>query len=147
MRFGTKDIIEEFFVQSVNADIIFNLVERTDYYLLYKIAHCPKAFGEQGGVYLADLAEEAEMSVTEASKAVHILDEKGYVMWHTDEKKERTYITLTGKARELMESQKQRMILCYKKIMSDLDPSEIQIMLSTLSKIRGIIREEHEAAV
>ena len=39
MRFETRDKIEEFFVDGVNADVIFDLVERTDYYFIYRILH------------------------------------------------------------------------------------------------------------
>ena len=52
----------------------------------------------EDGVYLSDLAEYMHMSITDISKAVKKLQQKGYVEWHTDDKKERTYITPTTKA-------------------------------------------------
>lgn len=41
----------------------------------------------EDGVYLSDLAEYMHMSITDISKAVKKLQQKGYVEWHTDDKK------------------------------------------------------------
>ena len=69
MRFETRDKIEEFFVDGVNADVIFDLVERTDYYFMYRILHSHSVLEDGRSVYLADLADELEMPVIELSKA------------------------------------------------------------------------------
>lgn len=141
MRFETKDRIEEFFVDGANADTIFNLVERTDYYFMYKIMHSHAIFDDGCSVYLADLASELDMPVTELSKVMHKMEEKGYVTWHTDEKKERSYVTLTGKASELMDNQKRLMIECYKKILDRIPQEELSAALKTMGIIRRIIKE------
>ena len=141
MRFETRDKIEEFFVDGVNADVIFDLVERTDYYFMYRILHSHSVLEDGRSVYLADLADELEMPVIELSKVMHKMEEKGYVTWHTDEKKERSYVTLTGKAAELMADQKKLMGECYKKILERIPQEELTIALRTMSDIRRIIKE------
>ena len=141
MRFETKDKIEEFFVDGINADVIFDLVERTDYYFMYRIMHSHAIFEDGRSVYLSDLAEELEMPVVELSKVMHAMEDKGYVTWHTDEKKERSYVTLTGKAVSLMSGQKQMMIECYKKILELIPQEELTAALKTMGDIRRIIKE------
>ena len=141
MRFETKDKIEEFFVDGINADVIFDLVERTDYYFMYRIMHSHAIFEDGRSVYLSDLAEDLEMPVVELSKVMHAMEDKGYVTWHTDEKKERSYVTLTGKAVSLMSGQKQMMIECYKKILELIPQEELTAALKTMGDIRRIIKE------
>ncbi len=141
MRFETKDKIEEFFVDGINADVIFDLVERTDYYFMYRIMHSHAIFEDGRSVYLSDLAEDLEMPVVELSKVMHAMEDKGYVTWHTDEKKERSYVTLTGKAVSLMSGQKQMMIECYKKILELIPQEELTAALKTMGDIRRIIKK------
>ena len=69
------------------------------------------------------------------------MEDKGYVTWHTDEKKERSYVTLTGKAAELMADQKTLMVECYKKILERIPQEELTIALRTMGDIRRIIKE------
>lgn len=141
MRFETKDRIEEFFVDAVNADVVFDLIERTDYYFLYKLIHSKALLEDGRSVYLADLAAELEMPVTVLSKVMQAMDDKGYVTWHTDQKKERSYVTLTGRAADLMARQKSFMTQCYEKIVEQVSPEELKISLTTLGAIRKIIKE------
>ena len=42
-----------------------------------------------------------KLSIPETSKMVKSLENKGYIIWKLDEKKERTYLVLTNKAIEL----------------------------------------------
>ena len=133
MRFETRDKIEEFFVDGVNADVIFDLVERTDYYFMYRILHSHSVLEDGRSVYLADLANELEMPVIELSKVMHKMEDKGYVTWNT--------VTLTGKAAELMADQKKLMVECYKKILERIPQEELTIALRTMGDIRRIIKE------
>lgn len=141
LRFETKDKIEEFFVDRVNVDIIFDLVERTDYYFMYRILHSHAVFEDGRSVYLADLAAELDMAVIDLSKIMHLMEDKGYVTWHTDEKKERSYVTLTGKATDLMMRQKALMIECYKKMVEQIPKEDLEASLRTIGDIRKIIKE------
>lgn len=144
MRFETKDKIEEFFVDGVNADIVFSLVERTDYYFLYKIMHSKCIFEDGKSVYLSELAGEIEMPMPYLSKVMHALVDKGYVTWHTDEKKERSYVTLTSRASELMQKQKDLMIESYKRIVELIPSEDLKMALETLGSIRRVINDVKE---
>lgn len=134
-------IEEEFFLKSVNVERVFQVIERTDYLFLYNIKECMNNSESPEGVYLSELAEQMELSITDTSKAVKSLEEKGYVIWKLDENKEKTYIVLTNKAVELSRGQKRKMTEAYKKITSNIRKEDIEFTLQTLSKIRQLLED------
>ena len=92
---------EWFFLHELNVDKVFSTIQRADYLILYYI----KMQAEQhpdSKVYLADLAAVMGLKVTELSKAVEKLQDKGFVAWMTDREAGRTYVELSSKAVELM---------------------------------------------
>lgn len=137
----TNNIEEKFFLENINVERVFQIIERTDYLFLYNIKECMKKSEITDGVYLSELAEHMNLSVSETSKAVKALEEKGYVMWRLDENKERTYIVLTNKAVELGREQKNKMVDAYEKITSNIAKEDIETVLSTLSRIRKLLEE------
>ena len=88
---GAGTSAEEFFLKSVNVESIFEFVERTDYLFLYSIKECVEKSDCHEGVYLSEVAEYMKLSIPETSKMVKSLENKGYIIWKLDEKKERTY--------------------------------------------------------
>ena len=134
-----NNIGEEFFLEQISVEKIFALLERTDYFLLYNIQHCATRSHLENAVYLSDLATYMNISVTEASKAVTNLRDKGYLIWKTDEKKERTYVTLTSRAIELMRNQRQQLIDCYNEIVNSISSEDLKTTLMTIDRIRKII--------
>ena len=97
-----------FFLKSINVESIFEFVERTDYLFLYSIKECVEKSDCHEGVYLSEVAEYMKLSIPETSKMVKSLENKGYIIWKLDEKKERTYLVLTNKAIELSNCQKEK---------------------------------------
>ena len=57
-----------------------------------------------------------EKSFSQRDFSIYCLENKGYIIWKLDEKKERTYLVLTNKAIELSNCQKEKMIEAYEKI-------------------------------
>lgn len=138
---GIGSIEEDFFLKSINVERVFGIIERTEYFLIYNIKKCMEKSEIAGGVYLSALAEAMELSIADASKAVKSLEEKGYVTWKLDEKKEKTYIVLTNKAIELGQAQKRKIVDAYKKITSNIGKEDMEVTLLTLSKIRQLLEE------
>ena len=93
---GAGTSAEEFFLKSINVESIFEFVERTDYLFLYSIKECVEKSDCHEGVYLSEVAEYMKLSIPETSKMVKSLENKGYIIWKLDEKKERTYLVLTN---------------------------------------------------
>lgn len=138
---GSGSIEEEFFLKSINVERVFQIIERTDYLFIYSIKECMKKSEIPEGVYLSTLAEEMDLSITDTSKAIKSLEDKGYVTWKLDENKEKTYIVLTNKAVELGQGQKRKMIEAYEKITSNIRKEDLEVTLLTLSKIRQLLEK------
>ena len=121
--------------------LIFEFVERTDYLFLYSIKECVEKSDCHEGVYLSEVAEYMKLSIPETSKMVKSLENKGYIIWKLDEKKERTYLVLTNKAIELSNCQKEKMIEAYEKIISNIQEDDLEVTRCTLRKIRQLMEE------
>ena len=131
----------EEFLKSVNVESIFEFIERTDYLFLYSIKECVEKSDCHEGVYLSEVAEYMKLSIPETSKMVKSLENKGYIIWKLDEKKERTYLVLTNKAIELSNCQKEKMIEAYEKIISNIQEDDLAVTQCTLRKIRQLMEE------
>lgn len=138
---GAGTSAEEFFLKSINVESIFEFVERTDYLFLYSIKECVEKSYCHEGVYLSEVAEYMKLSIPETSKMVKSLENKGYIIWKLDEKKERTYLVLTNKAIELSNCQKEKMIEAYEKIISNIQEDDLAVTRCTLRKIRQLMEE------
>lgn len=138
---GAGTSAEEFFLKSINVESIFEFVERTDYLSLYSIKECVEKSDCHEGVYLSEVAEYMKLSIPETSKMVKSLENKGYIIWKLDEKKERTYLVLTNKAIELSNCQKEKMIEAYEKIISNIQEDDLAVTRCTLRKIRQLMEE------
>ena len=84
---------EWFFLHNFDADRVFNTIQRADYLILYYIKMEADQHPEQT-IYLADLAAVMGLKITELSKAVEKLQDKGLVAWKTDREAGRTYVEL-----------------------------------------------------
>ena len=133
------EAVEDFFLNRIDIGKIFDFMERSEYLVLYNIKKCMENSGDER-VYMSDLAAQMNLSVIETSRAVKTLEEKGYVRWQTDENKERTFVSLTGKAKEAMQRQNEKMEKAYRKISSELSEDEMAQAVTTLGKIRDIIK-------
>ena len=134
------EAVEDFFLNKVDIGRIFDFMERSEYLLLYNVQKCTEVSGEDRA-YTSELAKRMKLSVVETSRAIKAMEDKGYVTWQTDENKERTFVKLTGKAKEAMERQNEKMAKAYRKISSDISADDIRQAVTTLEKMREIIKE------
>ena len=135
---------EWFFLHNFDLDKVFSTIQRADYLVLYCIkmqqAEHP---GEK--VYLADLAAAMGLKVTELSKAMEKLQDKGYVVWQTDREAGRTYVELSSKAVELMAEERGFMKRCYTRLSTELSDEEMGRAVELLQHVSAILKEEREA--
>ena len=135
---------EWFFLHNFDLDKVFNTIQRADYLVLYCIkmqqAEHP---GEK--VYLADLAAAMGLKVTELSKTMENLQDKGFVVWQTDREAGRTYVELSSKAVELMAEERGFMKRCYNRLRTELSDEEIGRAVELLQHVSAILKEEREA--
>ena len=95
-------------------------------------------------LYLADLAAEMGVKVTELSKGIEKLQDQGYVRWLTDREAGRTYVELTSKAVELMAEERDFMKRCYARLRTELGDEELRRTVDTLQHMRDILKDERE---
>lgn len=141
---GTEHHPEEwFFLHNFDIDKVFSTIQRADYLILYYI----KMQAEQhpdSKVYLADLAAVMGLKVTELSKAVEKLQDKGFVAWKTDREAGRTYVELSSKAVELMAEERAFMQRCYARLRAELGDEELHRAVSTMQSVTAILKDERE---
>lgn len=135
---------EWFFLHNFDVDKVFSIIQRADYLVLYYIRQ--QAAQHPGSkVYLADLAVAMGLKVTELSKAVEKLQDKGFVAWKTDKEAGRTYVELSSKAVELMAEEHDFMKRCYERLRSELGDDELRRTVDTMQKVTAILKEERSA--
>ena len=130
---------EAFFLNDFIIDRLFQGIERGDYIFLYYIQMCLDKTPDSDQVYLSDLADAMHLNVTELSRAIERLQDKGYVLWKTDAALGKTYVVFTSKTIELMADEKKRIIKCYEAIVQEIGMGELAGVVITLKKIRDII--------
>lgn len=135
---------EWFFLHNFDVDKVFSTIQRADYLVLHYIRQ--QAAQHPGSkVYLADLAAAMGLKVTELSKAVEKLQDKGFVAWKTDKEAGRTYVELSSKAVELMAEEHDFMKRCYERLRSELGDDELRRTVDTMQKVTAILKEERSA--
>ena len=141
---GTHAPEEWFFLHNFDVDKVFSTIQRADYLVLYYIRQ--QAAQHPGSkVYLADLAAAMGLKVTELSKAVEKLQDKGFVAWKTDKEAGRTYVELSSKAVELMAEEHDFMKRCYARLRTELGDEELRRTVDTMQKVTAILKEERSA--
>lgn len=135
---------ERFFLDNFNVDRLFNLISRYDYLFLFHINKLALMSENENGIYLAELAEAMNLSIPEVSRMAQRLQDKGYIIWKTDNDKKKTYVKLSGKANELMQKQKDRIVKAYEEITKNISQEELKSMGNTMKKITEIIKNTEE---
>lgn len=130
---------EEFFLQRLNTDRVFNTVDRADYAVLHAIAQCQSASRPTNRAYLYQLSEQMNLPIPSISRAIRRLQEKGYVTWKTDDELGRTYVKLTGIAAELMQDMKNSLRDYCVEIVNTVDSKDLETTLRTVKQISDII--------
>ena len=121
---------EWFFLHNFDIDKVFSTIQAEQH--------------PDSKVYLADLAAVMGLKVTELSKAVEKLQDKGFVAWKTDREAGRTYVELSSKAVELMAEERAFMQRCYARLRAELGDEELHRAVSTMQSVTAILKDERE---
>lgn len=132
--------------KNISAEYIFDIVEKTDFFLICSIQEGIKNSTLEDGVYLSDFAEQISIPVTQISTAVKKLEGKGYVLWKLDDSREHTYVMLTDRALKLESDQRRKMMDAYEKIVSNIRKEDLETTMLTISKIRQLFESEKETS-
>ncbi len=134
--------VEQLFLDNVSVEMVFNLIDRIDYLFLRYIRDAGNQEAERQEVYLSDLAKGLQLPMSEVSKEVNRLQEKGYLKWLMSEKRDRTYVEVTQTALDLLERQKAHLHEIYEKILAELGEEETMSMLHSMHRIAEIVKRE-----
>ncbi len=134
--------VEQLFLDNVSVEMVFNLIDRIDYLFLRYIRNGGSHGAEKKEVYLSELAEGMQLPMSEVSKEVNRLQDKGYVKWLMGEKRDRTYVEVTEEAMELLDRQKEHLREVYEKIADELGAEETRAMLHSMHRIAEIVKRE-----
>ena len=133
-------ISENLFLNHLHSDLIFQAMERQDYILLYAIRRGIETSPLENAAYLSDLAEMINVTIAQMSRFATKLQDKGYINWQTDMEQERTYLSLTGKGRDVLETQRKLMEEGHRRIVEEVDPQRLAVTIDTMHTIADIIR-------
>ena len=134
---------EWFFLHNFDVDRVFSTIRRTDYLVLFYIKMRQESHPDEK-LYLADLAAEMGVKVTELSKGIEKLQDNGFVAWKTDREAGRTYVELSSKAVELMAEEQALLQRCYRRMRAELGDEELRRAAATMQRATAILKEERE---
>ncbi len=134
---------EWFFLHNFDIDRVFSTIQRADYLILYYIKMQQEEHPDEK-LYLADLAAAMGIKVTELSKGIEKLQDKGFVLWKTDREAGRTYVELSSKAVELMAEERAFMKRCYARLRAELGDDELRRTVDTMQHLTAILKDERE---
>ena len=134
---------EWFFLHNFDVDRVFSTIRRTDYLVLFYIKMRQESHPDEK-LYLADLAAEMGVKVTELSKGIEKLQDSGFVTWKTDREAGRTYVELSSKAVELMAEEQALLQRCYRRMRTELGDEELRRAAATMQRATAILKEERE---
>jgi len=134
---------EWFFLHNFDVDKVFSTIQRADYLILYYIKMQQEEHPDET-LYLADLAAVMGIKVTELSKGIEKLQDKGLVVWKTDREAGRTYVELSSKAVELMAEERAFMQRCYTRLRAELGDDELRRTVDTMQRLTAILKDERE---
>jgi DNA-binding MarR family transcriptional regulator len=143
--YESMDKINDEFIQnymdSMNIDVLYVEMNRAEHKLLKMIEKLENKYNDV--VYLATLAEEMNVPVVNASKAVKLLSEKGYIIWAMDNEKKNTTVVLSPNGKKLLALQDKRLYSVLNEVFSELDETEQSLLKKIISKLDKIIDENY----
>lgn len=84
------------------------------------------------------------LKITELSKAVEKLQDKGLVAWKTDREAGRTYVELSSKAVELMAEERDFMSAAMPACARNWATDELRRAVDIMQKVTAVLQEERE---
>lgn len=98
------------------------------------------------GVSVSELAGFLNVSMPTVSRCIQKLSTKGYVQKTLNEKDKRgTYVSLTPEGKELCQNAYKTISSFLSRVLTRLDPAEMEQFVSTMDKIYEAVRSELDA--
>lgn len=122
---------------------IFSKLSTLEFMTLLVIAKKIDQVGEDGRVYLQDLAKQLKIPVSEASKMAQRLSDKGLILWTHDAGSERgTYIQITSAGNTAAGEQQEILRKFYASVIDRFGRERFLELLKQMDELEMIMEEE-----
>lgn len=127
----------KFLLTKDKTQTLFTEVEVPEYISLHLIAKNPS-----GHVYLTELAEQLNMPISNISRMVTRLKERGFVHWaHTGSGNDGTFVTITDYGAQAVARQDQLLDTYYSQVVERFGKKKLVQLLHELSELEQIMKE------
>ncbi|MCD8120160.1 MAG: hypothetical protein LUE29_11925 [Lachnospiraceae bacterium] len=134
-----EEVEDRFFLEYFDANRVLASAERLDSVYLRFIETGERHSESERGVYISELAEATGFPIKRISSMMTRLQDKGYIVWKTNTEKDRTYVELTGKAKEALATDMDRNWKLYKTIRENVSLNDLTVTAKTLHRISELI--------
>lgn len=134
-----EEMEDRFFLEYFDANRVLASAQRLDYVYLRFIETGERHSESERGVYISELAESTGFPISRISSMMTRLQDKGYIIWRTNTEKDRTYVELTGKAKEALASDMDRNWKLYKAIREHISMQDLAVTARTMHSISELL--------
>lgn len=128
---------------------LFDEISIPGYMVLYMAAKDDqKQPSQDQKIYLREIAEKLQLSISQTSKIIGSLRDKGLIIWTHDGKgRQGTYITITDMGRKKVEKQEETLKGFYKNVIERFGKEDFICLLKMMHRLETIMKEEIEVTV
>lgn len=143
MELGNRLIHLRFSLDSEHLGIIFSDISIRDYMVLVMLSRKLGIHEPEAKVYLSEISAELNMPITQVSKLVQNLQEKGYVYWkHDEDGSHGTYIYLSETGRELIAKQQEILKGYFIKVVEQMGYEKFVQVIDLMSELETVMASE-----
>lgn len=96
-------------------------------------------------IYLREIAEKLQLSISQTSKIIGSLRDKGLLIWTHDGKgRQGTYISITDAGRKKVEKQEETLKDFYENVIEQFGKEDFICLLQMMHRLETIMKEEIE---
>ena len=136
-------ITQLYFNTKEGLDRMFPEIDMGDYVMLHIIAHLADQQEEKTGrIYIKQLSEYLEMTVTETASLARMLSEKGLVEWTHDpaDLSAGAFVLISGYGEELLQNQSELIKENVNYIRDNVGMEKLMQVLQTTLEIRNLLK-------
>ena len=118
---------------------LFRDISMREYIALHKISE----MNSEGKIYLRELAANMQLSISQASRLVAILQDKGFIVWaHDGIGEEGTYIMITENGSDTICKQEQNLKQYYARVIEKFGEERLIALFNEMRDFEDILNEE-----
>ncbi|MCD8300704.1 MAG: hypothetical protein LUC41_05995 [Clostridiales bacterium] len=145
LELGNRMLRLKYDLDSNHMGLIFSGISLSDYIILLRLSRTMGIHEPEAKVYLSDIQKEMEVPMSNVSRVVQRLQDKGYVYWKHD--KQGTYIFLSETGREAMKSQQETLRFFMQNVIDRVGIDDFIHVLDEMHRMEEIMDEEADLII